>query len=268
MLEQKWQNSLFATQKQENDWVYTPNQGALRCVPPLPPSLSRLAGYALAPVASPARDEGPYERGPGDGPAVLICRCNRNSEKKWPQCPRTGALVPAPPPLPSKQASTALVPPPLPSKQASTAPVPPPLPALAFAARDSRVPPPLPSKQASTAPVRHRAPPLPAPASDLALQRAIRVCHHRCQASKHPQRRYRHRYQRLHLQRAIRVCHHRCQASRHPQGAGTAPPPLSAPVSAVQRPMPAPASTPSRATRYSGSASFSTAPILYFPTKK
>ena len=46
MLEQKWQNSLFATQKQENDWVYTPNQGALRCVPPAP--LSRLAGYALA----------------------------------------------------------------------------------------------------------------------------------------------------------------------------------------------------------------------------
>jgi hypothetical protein len=46
MLEQKWQNSLFATQKQENDWVYTPNQGALRCVPPVP--LSRLAGYALA----------------------------------------------------------------------------------------------------------------------------------------------------------------------------------------------------------------------------
>jgi hypothetical protein len=39
-------NSLFATQKQENDWVYTPNQGALRCVPPAP--LSRLAGYALA----------------------------------------------------------------------------------------------------------------------------------------------------------------------------------------------------------------------------
>jgi hypothetical protein len=46
MLEQKWQNSLFATQKQENDWVYTPNQGALRCVRPAP--LSRLAGYALA----------------------------------------------------------------------------------------------------------------------------------------------------------------------------------------------------------------------------
>ena len=48
MLEQKWQNSLFATQKQENDWVYTPNQGALRCVPPAP--LSRLAGCALAVV--------------------------------------------------------------------------------------------------------------------------------------------------------------------------------------------------------------------------
>ena len=46
MLEQKWQNSLFATQKQENDWVYTPNQGALRCAPPAP--LSRLAGCALA----------------------------------------------------------------------------------------------------------------------------------------------------------------------------------------------------------------------------
>jgi hypothetical protein len=46
MFEQKWQNSLFATQKQENDWVYTPNQGALRCAPPAP--LSRLAGYALA----------------------------------------------------------------------------------------------------------------------------------------------------------------------------------------------------------------------------
>ena len=46
MPEQKWQNSLFATQKQENGWVYTPNQGALRCVPPAP--LSRLAGHALA----------------------------------------------------------------------------------------------------------------------------------------------------------------------------------------------------------------------------
>jgi hypothetical protein len=46
MLEQKWQISLFATQKQENDWANTPNQGALRCVPPAP--LSRLAGYALA----------------------------------------------------------------------------------------------------------------------------------------------------------------------------------------------------------------------------
>ena len=30
----------------KNDWVYTPNRGALRCVPPAP--LSRLAGYALA----------------------------------------------------------------------------------------------------------------------------------------------------------------------------------------------------------------------------
>jgi hypothetical protein len=29
--------SLFATQKQENDWAITPNQGALRCVPPAPP---------------------------------------------------------------------------------------------------------------------------------------------------------------------------------------------------------------------------------------
>ena len=53
---QKWQN-LFLRQKQEsvspligsgpkNDRVYTPNRGALRCVPPAP--LSRLAGYALA----------------------------------------------------------------------------------------------------------------------------------------------------------------------------------------------------------------------------
>jgi hypothetical protein len=29
----KWQISLFATQKEENDWANTPNQGALRCVP-------------------------------------------------------------------------------------------------------------------------------------------------------------------------------------------------------------------------------------------
>jgi hypothetical protein len=36
----------FCDTKQENDWVYTPNQGALHCVPPVP--LSRLAGYALA----------------------------------------------------------------------------------------------------------------------------------------------------------------------------------------------------------------------------
>jgi hypothetical protein len=28
----------FCDTKQENDWVYTPNQGALRCVPPAPPS--------------------------------------------------------------------------------------------------------------------------------------------------------------------------------------------------------------------------------------
>jgi hypothetical protein len=49
----------------DTDWVYTPNQvytpsqGALRCVPPAP--LSRLAGYALAvlrPLASGLR----YER--------------------------------------------------------------------------------------------------------------------------------------------------------------------------------------------------------------
>ena len=46
MFDQKWQISLFATQKQENDWVYTPNQGALRCAPPGP--LSRLPGYPLA----------------------------------------------------------------------------------------------------------------------------------------------------------------------------------------------------------------------------
>jgi hypothetical protein len=51
MLKQKWQNSLFATQKQENDWVYTPNQGALRCVPPAP--LSRLAGCAPAVLSEP-----------------------------------------------------------------------------------------------------------------------------------------------------------------------------------------------------------------------
>ena len=43
MLEQKWQISLFATEKQEIDWANTPNQGALRCVP-----LSRLTEYTLA----------------------------------------------------------------------------------------------------------------------------------------------------------------------------------------------------------------------------
>jgi hypothetical protein len=47
MLEQKWQKkTLFATQKQENDWVYTPNQAICAVPPPAP--LSRLAGYALA----------------------------------------------------------------------------------------------------------------------------------------------------------------------------------------------------------------------------
>jgi hypothetical protein len=39
-------NFSFCDTETENDWVYTPNQGALRCVPPAP--LSRLAGYALA----------------------------------------------------------------------------------------------------------------------------------------------------------------------------------------------------------------------------
>jgi hypothetical protein len=46
MLEQKWQISLFATQKEENDWANTPNQ-ALYAVSPLSPYRASLGMLLL-----------------------------------------------------------------------------------------------------------------------------------------------------------------------------------------------------------------------------